>query len=117
MKMSYSDAGNSSNKRRRTSRHSLARINELPDEILVGVSKYLSRPSRALLAVALDPTPSTPVLERSKAILAASMESDESDHHRQWEVLDFIEFEEKQFMSLNTLKPTMERLVMTSQRN
>ncbi|KAL7536281.1 hypothetical protein ACHAXR_007041 [Thalassiosira sp. AJA248-18] len=108
------------NKRKRTSPESPTCFNDLPDVLLVGVAQYLSMPSRALFAVAMNPTPPSsaasaptarfspswpPPSARSRSILAASLDINENhDQDNKWGVLDFVEVEEKSLITKHTEK-------------
>jgi len=57
-------------------------ITDLPDGILVGISSYLTKPSLAIFAIAMNPNYSQPT-QTSKAIIS----------NCNWSVLDFSDIE------------------------
>ena len=71
------------NKRQRTTSSNRLCFNDLPDGLLVGISRYLAKPSVALFAIAMATTNSQEQTQTTKAIISAI----------DWSVLDFGDIE------------------------
>ena len=71
------------NKRQRTTSSNRLCVNDLPDGLLVGISRYLAKPSVALFAIAMATTNSQEQTQTTKAIISAF----------DWSVLDFGDIE------------------------
>ena len=83
-------ASNSANKRRRTAADTL-HISDLPVGFIADVSAYLSKPSRALLAVAFsEPSPSSKNNDYQLSPISAAIVS-----ATQWDTLDFEDVEKE----------------------